>query len=208
MQKKFLTNLFFLLFLNFLIKPFYILGIDAEIINRVGAETYGLYFSLFNFAFLFNVFLDLGINSFNTRHIAQNEQVFSKYFSNIISLKLVLVAVYILFTLLAGFLWNYPEEALEMLFLLAVNQGIAALTLYLRSNLSGAQQFTKDSIISVLDRFLMILICLVLFYGNLTEQHFQIEWFIYAQTVSYFVTFLFALYWVWKRSKFVRPRLN
>ncbi len=208
MQKKFITNLFFLLILNFLIKPFYILGIDAEIINKVGAETYGLYFSLFNFSFLFNVFLDLGINSFNTRNIAQNEQLLSKYFSNLLSLKLVLVVVYIGLTALAGLIWGYSSYSLKLLTLLTLNQGIAAVTLYLRSNLSGSQMFIKDSIVSVLDRFLMILICSVLFWGNLYDQPFQIEWFIYAQSISYGVTLLFALYWVWKKSAYVKMKFN
>ena len=55
MQKKFLTNLGFLLLVNLLIKPFYILGIDAEVQNAASGGEYGLYFALFNFTFLFNI---------------------------------------------------------------------------------------------------------------------------------------------------------
>ena len=47
-QKKFVTNLALLLFLNLLIKPFWILGIDREVQNLVGEKEYGLYFALFN----------------------------------------------------------------------------------------------------------------------------------------------------------------
>ena len=131
MKKKFITNLLFLLVLNFLIKPFYILGIDAEIINRVGTETYGVYFSLFNFSFLFN------INSFNTKNIAQNEHLLSKYFSKLLSLKLLLVIVYVLFTILAGFVWGYSDYALKLLLILTFNQGLVAVIMYLRSTLVG-----------------------------------------------------------------------
>jgi hypothetical protein len=46
MQKKFLSNLALILVLNLLIKPFAIFGIDATIQNRIGAQEYGLYFSL------------------------------------------------------------------------------------------------------------------------------------------------------------------
>ncbi|MDG1849710.1 MAG: polysaccharide biosynthesis C-terminal domain-containing protein [Flavobacteriales bacterium] len=208
MRKKFITNLLFLLVLNFLIKPFYILGIDAEIINRVGAETYGVYFSLFNFSFLFNIFLDFGINNFNTKNIAQNEHLLSKYFSKIFSLKLLLVAGYVLLILCAGFLWGYSEYDLRLLLILAFNQGLVAVILYLRSNLGGSQMFVKDSIISVLDRFLMILICSVLLWGNVTNKSFEIEWFVYAQTVSYGITLLFALFWVWKKSFYIKITFN
>ena len=208
MRKKFITNLLFLLVLNFLIKPFYILGIDAEIINRVGAETYGLYFSLFNFSFLFNIFLDFGINNFNTKNIAQNEHLLSKYFSKIFSLKLLLVVGYVLLILCAGFLWGYSEYDLGLLFILALNQGLVAIILYLRSNLGGSQMFFKDSIISVLDRFLMIVICSILLWGNITNKPFEIEWFVYAQTISYGITLLMALFWVWKKSTYVKIKFN
>jgi O-antigen/teichoic acid export membrane protein len=208
MQKKFITNLLFLLVLNFLIKPFYILGIDAEIINRVGAETYGIYFSLFNFSFLFNIFLDLGINNFNTKNIAQNEHLLSKYFSKLFSLKLLLVVAYVLFTVAAGFVWGYSNYALKLLLILTFNQGIVAMIMYLRSNLSGVQMFVKDSIISVLDRFLMIVFCSALLWGNITNKPFEIEWFIYAQTLSYGITLLLALYWVWQKSAFIKIKFN
>ena len=43
MQRTFLTNLALLLVLNLLVKPFYILGIDAGVQDAVGAEGYGAY---------------------------------------------------------------------------------------------------------------------------------------------------------------------
>ena len=208
MQKKFITNLLFLLVLNFLIKPFYILGIDAEIINRVGAENYGLYFSLFNFSYLFNIVLDLGINNFNTKNIAQNEHLLAKYFSKLFSLKLLLMLVYVLFTLLVGFVWGYSDYALKLLLILTFNQGLVAVIMYLRSNLSAVQLFVKDSIISVLDRFLMIAICSVLLWGNVTKKPFEIEWFVYAQTISYAITLVVALFWVWQKAEFISLNLN
>lgn len=208
MQKKFITNLLFLLVLNFLIKPFYILGIDAEIINRVGIESYGVYFSLFNFSFLFNIFLDFGINNFNTKNIAQNEHLLSKYFSKLFSLKLLLVVFYVLFTVVAGFVWGYSNYALKLLLILTFNQGIVAVIMYLRSNLSGVQMFVKDSIVSVLDRFLMIVFCSVLLWGGVTQKPFEIEWFIYAQTLSYGITLLLALFWVWQKSAFIKIKFN
>ena len=70
MKKKFLSNLVLIIFLNLIIKPFYILGIDAEIINRVGEFEYGVYFSIINLTFLLNIFLDLGINNYKVENIA------------------------------------------------------------------------------------------------------------------------------------------
>ncbi|MCK4288280.1 MAG: hypothetical protein KAW86_03670, partial [Bacteroidales bacterium] len=80
MQRKFLTNLALLLFLNFLIKPFWILGIDRTVQNVVGLEDYGFYFVVFNFSLIFNILLDFGITNFNNRNIAQHNFLLNKYF--------------------------------------------------------------------------------------------------------------------------------
>ena len=93
MQKKFITNLALLLLLNLLVKPFYILGIDAEVLKRVEETTpgrYGEYFALIGFTFILNIFLDLGVINYNTRNIAQNKQLLQKHFAGIITLRGVL----------------------------------------------------------------------------------------------------------------------
>ena len=60
MNRKFITNLALILLLNLLVKPFYILGIDAEVLKRVEETTpgrYGEYFALIGFTFILNIFL-------------------------------------------------------------------------------------------------------------------------------------------------------
>ena len=70
MKRKFVTNLALVLFLNLLVKPFWIFGIDRTVQNVVGSEGYGFYFSLFSLSLLLNIFLDFGITNFNNRSIA------------------------------------------------------------------------------------------------------------------------------------------
>ena len=93
-QKDFIFNIILLIFLNLLIKPFWILGIDVGVQNSVGAENYGLYFAVFNFTYLFNMLLDMGITNFNNRNIARHQQLLHKHLSGIITLKLLLGVVY------------------------------------------------------------------------------------------------------------------
>jgi len=73
---------------------------------------------------------------------------------------------------------------------------------YLRSNISGLLMFKTDSFLSVLDRILMIGICAVLIWGNITNGPFKIEWFVYAQTSGYALTALIALLIVIRKSAF------
>ena len=122
MQKKFISNLALLLFLNLLIKPFWIFGIDREVQNLLGAETYGSYYALLNFSFLFNILLDAGITNFNSRNISQNKQLFTKHFSGIILLRVLLCIVYILFSVIAGIFIGYSKEQFSVLCLLLFNQ--------------------------------------------------------------------------------------
>lgn len=208
MNRKFITNLIILLFLNLLIKPFWILGIDRGVQNSVGAQEYGFYFAIFNFTFLFNILLDMGITNFNNRNIAQNHHLLNKYFSSIIILKFLLAIVYSVVTLTAGFIIGYNTDQMMMLSVLCFNQFLISFILYLRSNISGLHYFKTDSIISVLDRFIMIVICSILLWGHVTRQPFQIEWFILAQTGSYILTALIALIVVIRKSHFERLKWN
>ncbi len=208
MRKKFLTNLMLLLFLNLLVKPFWILGIDRTVQNVVGAADYGFYFVVFNFSFLFNILLDFGITNFNNRNIAQHNQLLNKHFSSIVILKLLMAALYTVVTFSAGLIIGFNGQQLQLLAVLCFNQFLLSFILYLRSNISGLLLFKTDSFLSVLDRVLMILICSVLLWGHLSSTPFQIEWFVYAQTAAYLLTALTALLIVIKKASFRRLNWN
>ncbi len=208
MRRKFVTNLLLLIFLNLLIKPFWVLGIDRTVQNVVGTENYGLYFALFNFSMIFNILLDLGITNFNNRNISQHRFLLKKHLSNIIGLKLVLAVVYAIICLIAAALIGYGKIQFHLLFFLIVNQFLVAFTLYLRSNISALQFFRTDSLLSVLDRTLMILICSVLLFTNITGGQFRIEWFIYIQTFAYAAACLITFAVVLAKSGPVTIRLN
>ena len=198
MKRKFVTNLLLLVFLNILIKPFWIFGIDRTVQNVVGAESYGLYFSLLNFSMILNILLDLGLTNFNNRNIARHHQLVGKYLRNIVGLKFLLAGVYAIFCLTAAWLIGYDRVQFHLIIFLIFNQFLISFTLYLRSNISGLHLFRTDSLLSVLDRSLMIIICSVLLFTRITNGVFLIEWFVYAQTAAYvlatLITYLITLY--------------
>lgn len=200
MQKKFLKNLGLLLFLNLLVKPFWILGIDREVQNVVGTEEYGLYFAIFNFSYLFYIFLDVGITNFNNRNIAQNNQLLNKHLASIGVMKILLGVFYALLIMIAGIAWGYKGRELYLLAWVGFNQILLSLILYVRSNLSGLLLFKTDSFLSVLDRVLMILICGFLLWSNFFDGKFTIEWFVYSQTSAYIITLFIALIAVINKS--------
>jgi len=191
-----------------MVKPFWIFGIDRTVQNLVGAGEYGLFYSLFNFSLLLNIVLDFGFTNFNNREISRHSQLLSKYLSNIVVVKIFLAITYTILCLVAAFVMGYDTRQVYLLSLLVFNQFLSSFILYLRSNLSGLQLFKTDSFISILDRLLMIIICSVLLWGNISNFHFSIEWFIYAQTISYSITFAFTFLLVLSKATYFKIRFD
>ncbi|MGF1586867.1 MAG: oligosaccharide flippase family protein [Bacteroidales bacterium] len=193
MKRLFLTNLTLLVFLNLLIKPFWILGIDLTVQNKVGASEYGIYFSLLSFSLLLNIIQDLGISNYNNRNIARNHELLHKLLPNILVLKSLLAVAYFTISFAIAIFIGYQWFQLKLLIVLLFNQVLNSLNLYLRSNIAGLQLFRTDSLLSVTDRLLMIIFCSLLLWGNVLRSDFSIEWFVYAQTAAYFLTTLLTL---------------
>ncbi len=193
MKKGFVSNIVFLLTLNLLIKPVWIFGIDRHVQNKLGEEIYGQYFSLLGFTFLFHILLDFGLQYFNSRNISAHPQLKQKYYSHSVNLKILLGVAYFVVTTIAAFLVGYNKVEVKMLLWLMVNQGLISMLFFMRSNLSGSLKFVQDSIISVLDKLLMITICAFLIWRGIGSKGFDIMQFIYAQTFSYLLTLIVAI---------------
>ena len=195
MQNRFIKNIIFLLFLNLLVKPFWILGIDREVANILGDPIYGTYQALFNFSYLFYILLDLGITNFNSRNIAQDPSNLSKHFGGLTEIKLLLGLLYAVVIFVVGYFCGYCEGLkFKLLCWCGLNQILLSFILYLRSNIQGLLLFKQDSILSVFDRVLAIVImCLVLWSGWFPREKFNIIWYLQAQTLAYICTLIFAL---------------
>jgi O-antigen/teichoic acid export membrane protein len=131
-----------------------------------------------------------------------------KHLSNIIGLKLILAVVYAVFCLFIAFIIGYNKIQFHILFFLILNQFMVSLILYLRSNLSALHLFRTDSLISVLDRTLMIIICSLLIFTNILNGNFNIKWFVYAQTIAYALTAVITYIVVLHRSGKINIHLN
>jgi O-antigen/teichoic acid export membrane protein len=208
MQKKFLENLGLLLLANLLIKPFWILGIDRNVQNLVGHQEYGFYTAVLNLSFLLNILLDFGITSFNTRNIAQNEHLLSKHLSGIVLLRFVLAVFYMIVLLSVGAIIGYDKQQMSILVLVGINQFLLSFLLYLRSNISGLLMFKAESLLSVLDRVVMIIIIGIMLVVDSLRVKFRIEWFIYVQTLAYLISNAVAAALLLRKSRIKRLNWN
>ena len=208
MKRNFFSNISLLLLLNISVKAFWVLGIDRTVQNRVGAGEYGFYFSLFSFSVLFNILLDFGITNYNNRRVSGNPGLLNELLGNLFLVRIIFAVVYMAVSLSVARFLGYDIEQRSLLYILLGNQFLASFILYLRSNITALHLFRIDSVLSVTDRFIMILLCGLLLWGGVSGGTFRIEWFVYCQTAAYILTFLAALAVVLSRSGIKKIRIT
>ena len=210
MQNRFIKNIIFLLFLNLLVKPFWILGIDREVQNMLGDALYGQYLSIFNFSYLFYILLDLGITNFNSRNIASDNKMLSRHFAGLAEIKLLLGVFYAIVIFTIGYLNGFREGfQLKMLFWCGLNQILLSFILFLRSNMQGLLLFKADSFLSIFDRVLSILLmAFILWSGWFPLGRFNVVWYLQVQTLAYLCTIVLALVLVLKHVDHLSFKIN
>ncbi len=204
MRKRFIENLAFFITLNLLVKPIYVFGIDRVVQNTVGTVNYGTYFPLLNFVLIFQIFLDLGIENYTRKELAQNPILQSRLFSGFVVIKLLLILLFLISFAFIGIILPHSQFEWKLLMLLVVNQSMASLILYMRANMGGLHLFKAEGIISVLDRLFMIVICGVLLLNPVSKSAFKIEWFVLAQTIAYLLTLITAFVFVYRNTTIVK----
>ncbi len=208
MNREFIINIFFLILINLLIKPFYLFGIDRVVQNEVAQGEYGLYFALFNFTYLFQIINDFGLQNYNNRNIAMHPELLDKTFPSILLLKLGLGGIFLLLITVGFELLHFPTEQMPLLWAIGLNWILLSMILFLRSNISGLGMYRLDSLLSVLDKFLLIIIAGILLWTPILPRPFKIEWFVYAQSFSLFLTATIIFFLIFKRLNSFRLRID
>lgn len=192
MKREFLINIGFLLLVNILIKPVYIFFIDSRAQDILGHHIYGQYFALFNLAYILSIFTDLGIQNYNSRIIAQNKELLSSYLANILFFKIFLSMIAFVVGIGITLLLGYQKQAILIFCLILINQFLMSFILYLRSNISASGKYRWDSIISVIDKLLLIIILGVMLYTSIYNS-FNIYYYILSQTAVFASVLLVVL---------------
>lgn len=205
-QGKFLSNLSFTLGLNLIIKLFWVLVIEIAVQRVLGTETYGQYFEAFNFAYIFFILLDLGISNYNNRAIAGDESRIQELYPSMLAIKIILGIVYLLVVYIVATMMSYTAEHRAIILFVAVNQSLLSLMLFLRSNVGGLHLFRTDAVLSVMDKFVMGLICAVLLFLPFLNRAFTLEDFLWAQFIGYVLAVTLGFITLLRRG--LKPRFN
>ena len=207
MNREFAGNAVLIITINVFVKSFYLFGIDRTVQNILPEGDYGLYFTLFNFAFLFQIISDFGLQNFNARHLSQSRHLLTKYFPYLLSLKLMLGVAFVLFTIVVGYVWGFRDSMVWWLLMgVSINQFLQTFVLFLRSNLAGLGLYRLDSWMSVVDKSLLVLIGGAMLWVPTWRAQFTLVWFVLAHTAAYILTILLLIYYLAPRLGHLRWR--
>lgn len=179
--------------LNLLIKPVWLV-LENNVQNQIGHTAFGTFAALFSFTFIFTAFTDLGIYHYFTKQTAAVPSFMNTHLPVILPFKTLISLFFPFLMLLAGWILGYNKQELYYLTLIGFIFTFTQFTLFLRGVLQAHQYFNLDSIMSVLDRFLLIFIIGALLYYGIT-----LEFFVYARLASVLLTFG-TLYLVFRRK--------
>lgn len=158
--QPFFKGLSWLLVLNLLIKPAWIFLVDRRVQNIVGHEAYGTYFALYNLTYVALFIADAGLTNMVTQRLAAGHPFNVR---QLFGLKIFLLLLYSFVctgvAILAG-----VTEWMVLVYLILI-QGLTSLFLFLRGLLTARQLFKTDAYFSVLDKSLLLLLCLGPVYG-------------------------------------------
>lgn len=172
---RFYSSLSLLIVLNAIVKPVWIFGIDREVQNEVGAIAYGAYFSVFNLSIVLSFLHDWGLTTFYNRQLSARNENLTGNAGSFIFLKILLSLLYAAIVFLFAFISGIDRW--EIVAYVVLTQALASMFVFLRAIITSQQWFYTDAWLSVLDKLLMILVCIPFLYfpslyGSISIQRF------------------------------------
>lgn len=203
---NFARNIGLVILLNLLIKP---TGLFLEMFvqNRVGNELWGVFASLFSFAFIFSVLSDLGINQFLTKSVAESPALLKRLFPQLFWTKVLLIIIYPFVLVFLGFLTGFKVQYLFYLALLSSSHAILQMNNFLRGNFQGFQLFKLDAFAANFDKVMIITLTIGLLWLN-TDADIVFDRYFFLRWIAPFITFIILLVLTYHNGLWVGARVK
>ena len=205
MRNSFLVNIILLILINLLIKPAYIFAVEIPVQNHVGNGVYGMYFAFLNLAYIFQLLSDLGLQNLTYSELPRDRSKFPQLFSSIVSLRVILTVLFLAALSLAGYFLGYWALDGRLFGIVMLNVLLISTFQYIRANLSGLGLYFQDSLISVVDKLLMLVVMLILIYGT---SNFTIYTFVLVQTFSLIAAIGVGMLILQSKIVWIRPTME
>ena len=200
--KKFFGNISFVVLLNLLVKPGWVV-VENLVQDRLGHAAFGTFTALYALTLIFASVSDLGLTQLTTKRVAANAEFLPEYFPTILPLKGGLSVLFLALIVGAGWLIGYRGHILTLLALTGTGLLLTQYTSFLRGTLQAHQRFNTDALLSVLEKALLLLLVLGLLTVGLTLDNYVV-----ARSAATLFTFVVLYVLITRLYGFVRFRLR
>src|SRR5690606_11604606 len=188
---RFYSSVGLLIFFNLLIKPAWIFGIDLQVQNIIGTKEYGNYFSILNLSIVFSFLTDWGFTIFFNRSASAMPAVYLKRALSYSLIKILFAFIYMAVVFAVAFFSGIDDWFIVLMVVLI--QILTSFYLFLRSMITAMQKFKTEAWLSVLDKFLMIIVCGTFIYLPFIAGSITLQKFLVTQVVSLSVALMIAI---------------
>ncbi|MBI1185686.1 hypothetical protein GC194_15570 [bacterium] len=208
MLNKFLKSLSLVLLLNLLVKPFWVLFVDRLVQEQVGNVAFGMFQTFTSITIIFSIVLDPGLKNYYNTTLSSNRGLHQKLTGEYLGLKFLLSLLFFGLVSAVGFSYQDYSQHLHLYLLLAANHLILSFVMFFRATLTALGYYQRDSIMSVFDKSVMILLAIPLFFTQRFMAYQSIETFALIHTVGYSVSLLVCLLFLGKHVGQIKLRFN
>ncbi len=184
-QKQVFSNIVLVVFLNLIVKPFWVFFIDRTVQVQNGNALYGIYGKYLSLSIVFGILLDLGLSSINQIMVAREEKTAGRDFASFWNTKLLLALAYLVLMHLIYLLIGSPREEYGIFLTVCLIQVFTSLSLFVRSSVSGLHLFRYDAWLSVVDKIFVLVVATTVIYGM--GMHMDIVSYASIQAVGFFI---------------------
>lgn len=132
----------------------------------LGVEDFGKYSAAFAFVSLFDVLTDLGMRDYFTKEVARDKSKAGSYFSNMVSLKIVLGGCTTITLVLTIFFLGYTEELRIVVYILTAAMILRSFKFTIRAFFKGFGKFEYEAILLFFERILTCFVGILVLWGG------------------------------------------
>jgi O-antigen/teichoic acid export membrane protein len=160
----------------------------------LGLENFGVYTLATTIGFFVSLIADLGISTILTREISKKPHLASKLFSRVLSTKLVLTILAVIFLLIALKVLNYPEKHAKVILVFSISAVLGSFSTTAFGVFRGFERMQYEAVGVSFDKIISVTVGITLLVLG-----FGLEEFIWSFVVSGVFLFLYSFFILYKK---------
>jgi len=169
----------------------------------LGEEGFGIYNFAIYFTAIFITIADLGISQFMTRELARDHGLFDKFIVNALIIKIPLSVITLFLIVAVINIMGYPQNIIQLVYLFGIYTIFSSFILTFKSIFQAYEKLEYTSLLIILEKTLILPLVLIFILIGLNLVGVS-----YAYIVSIIITFIFGLYFLFKKINRPKPELD